>query len=89
MALAFLVVIGAILGWLAAIVVGAEDSRSLKLNVALGVGGALFAGLVVYPMVWGGDLLGGSYSVGGLVTALCGTVAVLFAAHLLRDREAR
>ena len=89
MGLVFLVVTGAILGWLAAIIMGAEDSRSVKLNVVLGVGGALFAGLVVYPMVWGGDLLGGSYSVGGLLTALFGTIAVLLAAALLRDREAR
>ena len=87
MGLVFLVVVGGILGWLAAIVMRAEDSRSILLNVALGIGGALFAGLVVYPMLGGGSLLAGDYSVDGLLIALLGSLAVLVAVNLLRDGE--
>jgi uncharacterized membrane protein YeaQ/YmgE (transglycosylase-associated protein family) len=87
MGLVFLVVVGGMLGWLAAIIMRKEDSRGLALNVAVGIAGALVAGLVVHPLLGGGSLLDGSYSVDGLLTALFGSVAVLLAVNLLRDRE--
>lgn len=89
MGLVFLVVFGALLGWLAAIVMRAEDSRGLSLNVALGITGALVAGLGVHPLLGGSSLLEGRYSVDGLLTAFFGSLAVLLAANLLRNREVR
>ena len=89
MGLVFLVVFGALLGWLAAIVMRAEDARGLVLNVALGICGALLAGLAVHPLLGGGSLLEGRYSVDGLLAALFGAIAVLLAVNLLRNREVR
>lgn len=89
MGLVFLVIFGAVLGWLAAIVMRAEDFRSIVTNVILGIGGALFAGVVVHPWLTGSSLLEGRYSVDAILTALFGAVTVLFAANLLRNREAR
>ena len=89
MGLVFLVVIGAILGWLAAIIARTETLQGLLLNLAGGIGGALFAGLVVHPLLGGGDLLAGNYSVDGLLTALAGPVVLLLAVNLLRDGELR
>ena len=89
MGLVFLIIVGAMLGWLAAIIMRAEDARGMMLNVAVGIGGAVVAGLVVSPLLGGGNILAGTYSVGGLLTALFGAVAVLLAVNLLRDREAR
>lgn len=90
MGLVFLLLFGAILGWLAAIVMRAEDRRSVTINMLLGIGGALFAGLVVHPwMNNGGSLLAGRYSVAALLTAVVGSLAVLLVANLLRRRELR
>ncbi len=41
-----LIVVGGVLGWLAAIVVRREDHQGILLNVAFGVAGALIAGLL-------------------------------------------
>ena len=87
MGLVFLIVVGGILGWIAAIIMRAEDGRGMMLNVAAGIGGALLTGLFVVPAFGSGDILEGHYSVGGLVTALVGAVAVLLLVNLLRDRE--
>ena len=89
MGLVFLIVFGAMLGWLAAIVTRAEDSRGMLLNVGLGIGGALVAGLVVHPLIGGASILDGRYSVDGLLTSLFGATALLFAVNLLRNREVR
>jgi uncharacterized membrane protein YeaQ/YmgE (transglycosylase-associated protein family) len=80
MGLVFLIVLGALLGWLAAIVMRAEQGRGILLNVAAGIGGALLGF---------GSLLEGRHSVDGLLTALAGSIVVLFAVNLLRDREVR
>ena len=87
MGLVFLVVVGGMLGWLAAIIMRTEDTRGLAINVAVGIVGALVAGLVVHPLLGGGSLLEGRYSVDALLTALFGTILVLIAVNLLRDRE--
>lgn len=89
MGLVFLVGLGAVLGLLASIVMRADDARGLAINVSIGIGGALFAGLVVHPWLTGSSLLEGRYGVDGLLTALFGTIAVLLAANLLRNREVR
>ena len=39
MGLVFLVVLGGILGWLAAIINSSENARGMLLNVAAGIGG--------------------------------------------------
>lgn len=89
MGLVFLVVVGGILGWLAAIIMRSEDSGGMLPNVLAGIGGALIAGLVVNPLVGRGNLLAGNYSVATLLIALLGSVLLLFLVNLLRGREWR
>lgn len=90
MGLVFLIVIGAILGWLAAIIARTETLQGLLLNLTGGIGGALIAAVGVYPLFGGGDLLAGHYSVGGLLAALVGAVALPMAVNLCRrDEELR
>lgn len=87
MGLVLLVVLGAILGWLAAIIMRAESTRGILLNVIAGIGGALVAGLVVNPLLGKGGLLEGHYHADGLLVALLGSVCVLLLVNLLRGRE--
>lgn len=89
MGLIFLVVLGAILGWLAAIIIRADSTRATLLNVAVGIGGALATGLLVGPMLGFGTILDGRHSIPGLLTALAGSIVLLFAVNLLRNRELR
>ena len=87
MGLVFLVVLGGILGWLAAIINSSENGRGIALNVAVGIGGALLTGLVLAPLLGAGSILDGAYRVDGLLTALAGSLVVLVAVNVLRDRE--
>jgi uncharacterized membrane protein YeaQ/YmgE (transglycosylase-associated protein family) len=87
--LVFLIVIGGMLGWLAAIITRAESGPARLQNILIGIAGALVAGLVINPLLGGGDLLDGQYSISALVIALAGSVTVLLAVNLLRDRELR
>ena len=89
MGLVYLIVIGGMLGWLAAIIVRAESGPARLRNILIGIAGALVAGLIVNPLIGGSDLLEGQYSVDALLIALVGSVAVLLAVNLWRDEELR
>ena len=89
MGLVFLVVVGGILGWLAAIVMRADGARDVALNVAAGIAGALLTGLVVGPLLGFGNILEGRYNVDALLASLGGTIVLLLAINLFRDRELR
>ena len=89
MGLVFLIVIGGMLGWLAAIIARAESASAQLHNILTGIAGALIAGLVVNPLVGGSSLLDGQYSVDALLIALTGSVVVLLLANLWRDGELR
>jgi uncharacterized membrane protein YeaQ/YmgE (transglycosylase-associated protein family) len=87
--LVFLIVIGGMLGWLAAIIASAGSATARVRNILIGIVGALIAGLVVNPLIRGHDLLAGQYTVEALLIALIGSATVLLAVYLWRDRELR
>jgi uncharacterized membrane protein YeaQ/YmgE (transglycosylase-associated protein family) len=89
MGVVFLVVLGSILGWLAAIIMRTENRRGILLNIGAGIGGALLTGFVIGPLLGLGHVLDGQQSAAGLLTALAGAIVLLFAVNLLRDRELR
>lgn len=89
MGVVFLVVVGATLGWLTAILMQAENAWGMLRNGAVGIGGALLAGLGLNPLLGQGDLLHGSYSVDALLVSLAGSVMLLCMVNLPRLRAQR
>ena len=87
MGLMFLIVVGSMLGWLAAIIARAESATAQLRNILIGIAGALVAGLAVNPLLGRGNLLDGQYSIDGLLMALAGSAAVLLVMNLWRDGE--
>jgi uncharacterized membrane protein YeaQ/YmgE (transglycosylase-associated protein family) len=77
MGLLFMIIVGAILGWLGSIVLRIEAPRGVLLNIAAGLGGALLTGLFIAPLVGGASLLDGNYSVGSLLLSLVGAIVVV------------
>ena len=88
MGLVFLIVIGGMLGWLAAIIVRAESGAARLRNILTGIAGALGAGLVINPLI-GSSLLYGQYNIDALLIALTGSVVLLLAVNLWRDGKLR
>ena len=89
MGLIFLIVMGGILGWLAAIVLRVDDKDALWINISAGLAGALTAGILVNPLIGNGNLLAGAYSVDGLLVSLLGSVLLVVSVNLLRGAELR
>jgi uncharacterized membrane protein YeaQ/YmgE (transglycosylase-associated protein family) len=89
MGLLFLLVLGAILGWLAAIVLDAESLRGLARNIGSGIAGALLAGLLVSPLAGRGSLLAETYSVGALMLSLVGALLAITFVNLFQRGELR
>jgi uncharacterized membrane protein YeaQ/YmgE (transglycosylase-associated protein family) len=87
MGVVFLIVVGGILGWLAAIIMRTEDARGTLVNVFAGIGGALITGFVVAPLLGLGHILDGRHSIAGLLTGLAGAIVLLLAVNLMRTRE--
>ncbi|ANU06933.1 GlsB/YeaQ/YmgE family stress response membrane protein [Paraurantiacibacter namhicola] len=84
MGVLFLIIVGAILGWLASIITRAESRQAILLNVGVGIAGAFIAGLVLNPLFGGHSLLGQRYDVLALLIALLGSVIFLVALNLTR-----
>lgn len=89
MGLLFMIVVGAILGWLAAIVLTIESPRGVLLNISAGVGGALLTGLLVGPLLGGSSLLGGHYQVEALLLSLVGSLVVVAAFNFFCREQLR
>lgn len=87
MGFVFLIVVGAILGWLAAFILRAESPQSLKVNVIAGIGGAMLAGLFLGPALSLGNLAAGTYTVDALLFSLAGSLTTLLVANILRRKE--
>ena len=82
MGLILLIVVGGILGWLASIVVRADDRQGILLNVSVGIAGALVAGLVSNS----GSILGGLSAL-ALLVSFVGALALLALLNLYRSRQ--
>jgi uncharacterized membrane protein YeaQ/YmgE (transglycosylase-associated protein family) len=90
MGLLFMIVVGAILGWLAAIVLKIEAPRGILLNIAAGVVGALLTGLFIGPLLLGSaSLLAGYYRVGSLLLSLAGSIVLIAALNTFWPRQLR
>ena len=90
MGLLFMLIVGAILGWLAAIVLRIEAPRGILLNIAAGVVGALLTGLFIGPLLLGSaSLLGGFYEVGSLILSLVGAIIVIAALNVFWREQLR
>ena len=90
MGLLFMIVVGAIIGWLAAIVLKIELPRGILLNIGAGVAGALLMGLLISPMLLGGgSLLGGYFQVGALLLSLVGALVLIAALNVFWPRKLR
>jgi uncharacterized membrane protein YeaQ/YmgE (transglycosylase-associated protein family) len=85
----FMIIIGAILGWLTTIVLRIEAPRGILLNVAAGVAGALVMGLFVAPLLGSASLLGDNYSVWTLLLSLAGALLAVAMFNALWRRQAR
>lgn len=69
------VVIGAVAGWLASLIMGTNERQGCIMNIVLGIVGALVGGFV-WGLITGDDFVA-EFSIGTLLIATLGAVIIL------------
>ncbi len=81
-------IVGGLVGWVASLVMGTDARQGIVLNVVVGIVGALLAGFVLTPIVGGGTINSGDFSVVGLLLSVVGSILLLFIVSLARRSRA-
>jgi len=89
MGLILLIIVGGILGWLASIVMRTDAQQGIFLNVIVGIVGALVAGIVLNPLIGGGNIMAGDFSMSSLLVSFLGAVVLLALVNFIRRVTAR
>ena len=89
MGIIILIVVGGILGWLASIVMRTDGQQGILLNVVVGIIGALLAGFLLNPLIGGGNIMAGDFSLSSLLVSLLGAVVLLAIVNLVRRGSVR
>jgi uncharacterized membrane protein YeaQ/YmgE (transglycosylase-associated protein family) len=89
MGIIILVIVGGILGWLASIVMRTDAQQGMLLNIVVGIVGALLAGVLLNPLIGGGNIMSGDYSISALLVSLLGAVVLLAIVNFFRRGSVR
>ncbi len=89
MNLILIIIVGGILGWLASMVMRTDGQQGIFLNIVVGVVGALLAGFLINPLIGGGTITQGDFSISALVVSFLGAVVLLAIINLFRRGSMR
>ena len=89
MAVILLIVTGAALGWLASILLRIDDPYGISSNLAVGVIGAVVGGMVICPMIGGGNPLSGIYGPVTLLLSFLTAAGALAVFHVANGKVLR
>ncbi|NTU78526.1 MAG: GlsB/YeaQ/YmgE family stress response membrane protein [Chloroflexales bacterium] len=81
---------GALVGWLASLVMRTDAQQGLLLNIVVGIVGAFLGGLVFNFMGIGGSTINNSdFSLGALLVSFVGAIILLAIVNLVRRGSVR
>jgi uncharacterized membrane protein YeaQ/YmgE (transglycosylase-associated protein family) len=84
--LILIIIIGGLIGWIASKIMGTDPEQGILLNVVVGIVGALLAGFLLNPLIGGGNILSGDFSISALLLSLVGAVALIWIVKLVRSK---
>jgi uncharacterized membrane protein YeaQ/YmgE (transglycosylase-associated protein family) len=82
-------IVGAIVGWLASMVMKTNAQQGWVLNIVVGVVGALLAGWFLAPLFGTGTINQGDFSLSALIVSFLGAVILLGIVNLFRRGRVR
>lgn len=80
------IVVGAIAGWLAGLLVKGDEGLGVIGHILLGLAGALIGGYVV-SLVTGNDPMDGVFDLSTIITAVVGAVVLVLVASMVMGRR--
>lgn len=89
MGIILMIVIGGIIGWLASMIMRTDAQQGIILNIIVGIVGALLAGFLLNPLIGGGNIMDGDFSISALLVSLLGAVVLLAIVNLFRRGSVR
>ena len=84
-----IIIVGGILGWLASIVMRTDAQQGILLNIVVGIIGAILGGLLLAPLLGGGSITSGDFSLPNLLISLLGAIILLAIVNLVRRGSVR
>lgn len=82
-------VVGGIIGWLASIILRTDTQHGAPFSIVIGMIGALLGGLILGPLLGGGNLLESELDIRTLPVTMLGAIGLLAAIIFFRRRRAR
>ena len=83
------IIVGGLLGWIASMIMRTDAQQGPLLNIIVGIVGAFLAGLVLNPLIGGGNINQGDFSLSGLLVSLLGAIVLRAIVNLLRRGTVR
>ena len=83
------IIVGGLLGWIASMIMHTDAQQGPLLNVIVGIVGAFLAGLIITPLIGGGNINQGDFSLSSLLVSLLGAIVLLAIVNLLRRGTVR
>ena len=80
------IIVGAIAGWLAGLLVRGDEGLGVIGHVLLGLAGALIGGWVV-SLVTGNDPMDGVFDISTIITAVVGAVVLVLVGSMIMGRR--
>ena len=84
-----IIIIGGIIGWLASLIMRTDAQQGILLNIVVGIVGALLGGFLLAPLLGGGSITSGNFSIPNLLISLLGAVILLAIVNLVRRGSVR
>ena len=81
--------VGALIGWIASLILGPDAQQGLFVNVVVGLIGALIGGWLVAPLLGASMIDGGAFNLVSFAVSLVGAVALLAVVSAMRRRRRR
>lgn len=75
---------GALVGWIASMVMGTDAQQGAILNIVVGVVGALLGGFLLGPVFGTGTINTADFSLSGLLVSLVGAIILLAIVNFVR-----
>jgi len=84
-----IIIVGGIIGWLASLVMRTDAQQGILLNIVVGIIGAILGGFLLSPLLGGGSITSGNFSIPNLLVSLLGAVILLAIWNLIRRGSVR
>ncbi|MBX3014726.1 MAG: GlsB/YeaQ/YmgE family stress response membrane protein [Caldilineaceae bacterium] len=83
------IIVGAVIGWIASMVMRTNAQQGFFLDIIVGIVGAFLGGLLIAPLLGTGTINQNDFSVSGLLVSLLGAVILLGIVNLFRRGSVR